>query len=479
MNSKKNNLQLDYGKLPPQHLDFEEAVIGACLLEKDTIEEVINIVKPESFYKEEHQIIFEAICDLFNKNKQIDMLIIMNYLVSNGKINEIGGAAYLTQLTSKIASGAHAIFHAMFIQEAYIKRSLINAATLIQSKCYDSSEELSSILDFANESINKASTTNIKKLGEKIGEIGRKRLKVLEKVLSSGEKKTGIKSFNKVDKLTGGWQEGNLIILAARPGDGKTRLAQEIAKIAANSMKGKPVIIFSLEMEDYELYDRELSSETGINTISIRKADFSENDWTVIEEAQGRIEDLNIIIDPQPYMTINELKSRARLYKKKNDAGMIIVDYLQLLSSPQHSRNREQEVAYISRQLKSLAKELKMPIIALSQMSRDIEKRSIKRPQLSDLRESGGIEQDADIVLFLFRPENYGITEDELGESLEGVIEIIIAKARGASIGTVRIYHSKPWTHIFENKNDLFTTNYSNNVESGEEDLRSMAGDLF
>ena len=449
--NKKSDYNFDLGKIPPQALDMENAVLGACLLEKEAIEEVINILIPDSFYNYSNQIVFNAIQNLYSQNKPIDILTVSEKLRASKQIENIGGPAYLSNLTSKVASGAHANFHAHIIRQKYIARELIRISSEIQSKSFDESIDVNELIDFAHEQINRASSVNIKKMGAKIGDIGKKRLKQFEDVI-----KTGVTSFRKLDLMTSGWQPGNFILIAGRPGMGKSRLALELAKKACLNFEEQSVVYFSLEMQDVEHYDRELSSITGIDNMQIRTGKFSSLEWSKIEEAQSEIESMNIIIDDSPALRMNEFKSKARYYKKKHNAGLIIIDYIQLMRYPEFSKFREREISEISGALKQMAKELKIPIIALSQLSREVEKRSDKKPQLSDLRESGSLEQDADTVILIYVPYEYGIEVDDYGNDTKNRIDLIIAKARSGKTGAIRLWKTDSWSEIYENKPDEF-----------------------
>lgn len=454
---------LGLGKVPPQAIEIEEAVLGACMLQSESIEEIINIVVPETFYRDENQRIYSSILKLYNQNKKIDLYTIMEQLKVDKELETIGGPLYLSELTNKVASGAHIEYHARIIQQKYIKRELIRISTEIQNRSFDDSNDIDDLIDFAHEQINRATTTNIKKMGETIGQVGKKRLKKIEEIKKNGIGKTGVRSFVKWDRKTSGWQPSNLIILAARPGQGKSRIALELAKKADLDFKnGEHAVMFLLEMTDEETYDRELSSQTGIENMDIRKGQFTDEDWKRIENAHAVIENEKILLDDCPGLTINEFRAKARYYKKKFNCGLIIIDYLQLMKYPEFKFNREREISEISGSLKKIAKELKIPIIALSQLSRECEKRTDKRPILSDLRESGSIEQDADVVLFLFRPEYYNIDVDEMGNSTKNLIEVIFAKNRSGSLSSSYLYKSDNWSIIYEYRSD---ENYSGVTE--------------
>jgi replicative DNA helicase len=450
--STSSSTSLELGKIPPQAIELEEVVIGGLMLEKDAIIEVVDILSPESFYKEVHQIIYSTIIELFSHSKAIDILTVLEKLRQKKELESVGGPVVLTQLTSRVASAAHIEFHARIIQQKFMQRELIRISSELQNRAFDESVDVNELIDFADNEIFNIRSGNIKKMGKKLWEIGRKRLEELEKICASEDKKTGITSFRKLDRITGGWQDANLIIIGARPAMGKTRIAQELAKLA--DVDGASVI-FSLEMIDYEIYDRELSSRTGIENMYIRQADFNPDDWKSIEKAQRDMEKLDILIDDTPTLTPAEFRAKAKQYVKKHGVKLIILDYLQLMHNPEYKFNREQEISSISRSLKATAKELKIPIIALSQLNRSVENRPDKRPNLSDLRESGAIEQDADIITFIHRPAYYEI-ENQKSDENKNLIEFILAKYRGGAIGTIKLWHTDRWERIVESKSDLY-----------------------
>lgn len=448
MKQRNKPIDIELGRIPPQNVEMEEVVLGGILLEKSAFLEISTILEKDSFYKHEHSIIFEACRELFLKNKPIDIMTVMQELRAEKKLEDCGGPAYLTQLTSRVTSAAHIEYHARIIQQHFLKREMIRISTEISNSCYDESIDVKKIIDSSQESINKISLQKISKTGRKIGDVGKDRIKELSELAKSPESFTGVRSFDKLDKLTAGWQSPDFIILAARPAMGKTRFAQELAKLGET--KEKPVAIFELEMKDTQLYDRELASKSGIENMLIRSAKFNEEDWRKIEKAQGEIENMNVIIDDTAGLSIPEFKAKARMLKKKNNIGMIIIDYLQLMTYPEYSKFREQEVSQISKALKSMCKELDIPIIALSQLNRSVETRPNKTPQLSDLRESGSMEQDADVVAFLHRPEYYGITEED-ERSTKNLVKLIFAKYRNGPVGDFDFWKSHNFGQIFEN----------------------------
>lgn len=468
MNQKKENKQiisnLDIGKIPPQAVELEEAVLGGILLESRSIHRVINILVSESFYKDEHQKIFQAMMEMYNQNIQIDILTVPEQLRKDEVLDEIGGVAYIAQLTSRIGSAAHIEQHAKIVQQKYIQRKLIYICTEIQNRAYDESIDVKDLVDYSQDEIFNVVKKSITKFGRKISEIGAEVLKDLEELSKENRQYSGIIStYTQLDKITGGWQNSDLILLAARPSMGKTAFGLKFAMNACDT--GKSVAIFSLEMADKQLYHRELSYHTGIENSKIRTGQLNPLEWQKIEEAQSKFEKTKLIVDDTPALTVQEFKAKSMLYKKDYDIDMIVVDYIQLMRSPEYKYNRELEIGDISGTLKSMAKELDIPVIALSQLSRRIEERANKTPLLSDLRESGRLEQDADLVMFLFRPEVYKIDEiekDNITIDTKNLIQLILAKHRNGAIGNVDFYRNHNWTVIrdelehklFEEKED-------------------------
>lgn len=441
-------INLEQGKIPPQVIQLEEAVLGAIMIEKDAIIEVMNILKPESFYRDENQKIYYAMISLFEHNKAIDLLTVPEELRKQNQLEEIGGIAYITQLTARVASAYHIEEHARYIQDKFIKRELIRISTITQNYAFDDSLESEEIIDFNQTQFHNIIEGYVKKMAITIGEIGRKRLNELAKIQSGELRTIGLPSWKKVDVYTGGWQKTDLIIIAARPSMGKSRFAEEIARLI--SLKDIPVVIFSMEMNDTQIYDRELSTYTEIENMIIRRAELSDLDWQKIDKAQAQLENLNWYIDDTPEMTIPEFRAKSKLYKRKHNIELIIIDYLQLMKNPEIKFNREQEISSISRALKKVAKELDIPVIALSQLNRDVEKRADKTPNLGDLRESGAIEQDADIVIFLHLPEKYDNPKEPNPEN-KNRIEFIIAKHRNGALAHLNFWKTSRWTRILEN----------------------------
>ncbi|WP_234733875.1 replicative DNA helicase [Tellurirhabdus bombi] len=431
-----------FGKLPPQALDLEEAVLGALMIEKDALSAVVDILKPDSFYKEAHQRIYNAILTLFGNSEPVDLLTVKTQLAKSGDLEIAGGAGYIVELTGKIASAANIEYHARVIAEAAIKRALISAATEILRDAYEDSQDVFNLLDRVEQELFRISESNIRKNYADMGSIMRMALDELEQKKNNRDGLTGVPSgFSALDRVTAGWQRSELIILAARPGMGKTAFVVSALRNAAVDF-GQPVAIFSLEMSSVQLVNRLISAEAEIDSEKIKKGNLAPHEWAQLHHKIQRLTEAPIFIDDTPALSILELRAKCRRLKAQHDIQMVVIDYLQLMSgdSSKGTGNREQEIASISRALKNLAKELNVPVIALSQLSRAVETRGgDKKPQLSDLRESGSIEQDADMVIFLYRPEYYGITADEAGNPTTSMGEVIMAKNRSGSLDTVQL----------------------------------------
>lgn len=430
---------IDLGKLPPQAPELEEAVLGAVMLEKDAILEIIDILKPESFYKEEHQKIFQAIIDLTSANKVIDLLTVTEELRKKKQLEEIGGPVYIAQLTSRVASAAHVEFHARIVAQKHIQRELIRVSSEIQSRAFDESTDVDDLLDFSEAELFNIAQGNIKKESQKVNVLIREAILQIEEASKRADSLIGIPSgFTKLDRMTNGWQNSDLVIIAARPSMGKTAFVLTMARNIAVE-HNRAVAIFSLEMASLQLVNRLIVAETELPSNRIRNGKLADFEWEQLDYKIKKLVDAPIFIDDTPAISIFELRAKARRLKRQHNMEILIIDYLQLMTgTPDTKGNREQEVSTISRALKGIAKELDIPVIALSQLNRSVEIRSgTKRPQLSDLRESGAIEQDADMVIFIHRPEKYGLMEDENGNSLRGLAEIILAKHRNGPIGDI------------------------------------------
>ena len=443
LNIDKNSIiNLEKGKLPPQAIELEEVVLGAMMIDKKGVDEVIDILTAEAFYKETNQLIFEAIFKLFQKSEPIDLLTVSNQLKKDENHERVGGDFYLISLTQKVSSSAHIEFHARIILQKYIQRSLIKISNEIITDSYDESKDVFDLLDNAESKLYDVTQGNIKKSSESAQTLVIQAKNKIEAV-SNKEGLSGVASgFNKIDKLTAGWQESDLVIIAARPGMGKTALSLSMASnIAINSKI--PLAFFSLEMSSIQLITRMISSETGLDANKLRTGKLEKHEWEQLNVRVKNLENAPLYIDDTPSLSIFDLRAKARRLVSQKGVKIIIVDYLQLMTAGANIKtgNREQEISTISRNLKALAKELKIPVIALSQLSRMVEGRTSKRPLLSDLRESGAIEQDADIVSFIYRPEYYKIDQwdDNERSSTEGEAEFIVSKHRNGGLGNIRL----------------------------------------
>lgn len=439
----KNNtrdLQSEYGKIPPQAVDLEEAVLGALMLERDAFSMVGDLLEPNVFYKDVHQRIFKAIHKLFINDHPVDLLTVTESLRQSGELEQVGGAYYLAQLTSRVASAAHIEFHAKIIVQKYIQRKLIGVCTELQEMAYDEATDVSDLVDKAQKSVFDLAEGNIKKDSQEIAPIIDE---VIKGIQNAAQKPNGINGlpsgFRSLDEVTSGWQPSDLVIVAARPAMGKTAFVLSMARNIA-VIHNEPVAIFSLEMSSQQLVSRLIASETELNSEKLKNGRLTQLEWQQLHSRIKSLIEAPIYVDDTPGLSIFELRAKCRRLKQKYGIKILVVDYLQLMTAGADIRgNREQEVSLISRQLKIIAKELNIPVIALSQLNRGVESRPDKKPMLSDLRESGSIEQDADIVMFIHRPEKYGIETDSEGNSLKGIATLIIAKHRNGAVGEVNL----------------------------------------
>ncbi len=441
MNLWFDNYQKETGKIPPQAVDIEEAVLGALMIEKDALTNVVDILQTNSFYREANQRIYKAITNLFAKSEPIDLLTVTQQLRAEGELEFVGGSQYLAKLTSRVNSAANIEYHARIISQNSIKRDLIQAASVILRDAFDDTHDVFDLLDKTEQSFYEISERNIRKNYQDAASIMKTTLQELEKKKNSKDGLTGIASgFTALDRITGGWQKTELTIIAARPAMGKTAFVLNAMRNAAVDFN-QPVAIFSLEMSASQLMLRFISSEVEISSEKLRKGTLEEHEWQQLHHRIDRLSSAPMFIDDTPALSVMELRAKCRRLKAQHDIQMIGIDYLQLMTGDANTKgNREQEIASISRALKNLAKELDVPVIALSQLSRAVETRGgDKRPMLSDLRESGSIEQDADMVMFLYRPDYYKITVDDEGNSTKDTAELIIAKNRAGMTDTVRL----------------------------------------
>lgn len=438
---------IDYGKIPPQSIELEEVVLGAILLEKEAITKVVDIIQPESFYKDVHSKIYSACLSLFHENKPTDMMMVIDKLKQLNKLEEIGGPFFISKLVKNVGSSANIEHHSRIVKQKHIARELIRIGSEMQTKAYDDSIDVDNIIDYAQIQMFDILKANGKR-SRHISEIGKQRIKEIQKHAEENLEFTGVPTgFNRVNNVTAGWQKSDLIIIAARPSMGKTSVAFEFVIRTAKS--GVPVDVYSLEMKDTQLYDKAISSETKIENTILRTGKLKDHEWEHLMNKLPNVDKLPIWIDDTPSLNITDFIAKTRRNHIENKTGLIVIDYLQLMKSPEAFKKggRLAEVTDISGRLKAVAKELDVPVIALSQLSRDTEKRGgEKRPLLADLRESGAIEQDADIVMFIHRPEYYNIMETSEGGTTTNLIELIFAKNRNGHVGTVNIWKDNTWT---------------------------------
>ncbi|GFD76363.1 replicative DNA helicase [Tenacibaculum mesophilum] len=468
---KARIISLEKGKLPPQALELEEAVLGAMMIDKKGIDEVIDILHPDAFYDKRHQEIYAAIYELFQNSEPIDLLSVSNQLKKNGKLDLAGGDFYLIGLTQKVASSAHIEFHSRIILEKFIQRKLITISSEIIENAYDETVDVFDLLDDAEGKLFEVTQGNLKKGAERADSLVQQSINKIQEI-STKEGMSGLATgFTKLDALTSGWQPTDLIIIAARPGMGKTAFVISMAKNMAIDF-GHPVALFSLEMSSVQLITRMISSETGLTSEKLRKGNLEPHEWEQLNVKVKRLSDAPIFIDDTPALSIFDLRAKARRLVSQHGVKILIIDYLQLMTAGGAGGNREQEISTISRNLKALGKELNVPVIALSQLSRAVETRGgSKRPLLSDLRESGAIEQDADIVSFIYRPEYYGMTEwdDDDHSPCEGQGEFIVAKHRNGGLDNIRL---KFTGHLakFSDLEEGFSSEFQSSMNSGFND---------
>jgi len=431
---------VEMGKLPPQATDLEEAVLGALMLDTHALNAVIDILKPESFYKEAHARIFAGIASLFQKGQPVDILTVTHELRKIGDLEIVGGPLYISQLTNRVASSANVETHARIIAQKYIQRELIRISSDIIKDAYEETTDVFDLLDKAENNLFQVAEGNIRKNYDKMSSLIKSAMDQIELARQNPSGVSGVPTgFNALDRVTGGWQRSDMIIVAARPGMGKTAFVLSMARNMAVEFQ-VPVALFSLEMSSLQLVQRLIASETEIDSEKLRRGSLEDHEFHQLHQRISRISEAPIFIDDTPALSVFELRAKCRRLKAQHGIQMIIIDYLQLMTAGGDSKigNREQEISTISRSIKQIAKELDVPVIALSQLSRQVETRTgDKRPQLSDLRESGAIEQDADIVSFIYRPEYYGFETDASGNSTAGLAEIIIAKHRNGALEDV------------------------------------------
>ena len=430
-------------KIPPQNLEAEQSVIGGILLENEAISKVLEILTPDDFYRESHRKTFHSMIQLFEKNEPIDLITLTNQLKGTNQLDAIGGSAYLSSLVDSIPTAANITYYARIVKEKAILRRLIATATEIVSRGYENEGDVEDLLDQAEKNIFQITESQIKPSFFRIKSILKESFKTIEKLYESQEIVTGVPSgFTDIDKLTSGFQPSDLIIVAGRPSMGKTAFCLNIAQHVAIG-KNVPVALFSLEMSKEQLVLRMLCSEARVDAHRVRGGFLGETDWPKLTRAAGTLSEAPIFIDDTPALSVLEMRAKTRRIMAEHTLGLVIVDYLQLMRGRGYSgrgrggtESREQEISDISRSLKALAKELHIPVIALSQLNRRVEERQNKRPQLADLRESGAIEQDADVIAFIYRDEVYDRSEDN---QHKGIAEVIIGKQRNGPVGDVKL----------------------------------------
>ncbi len=449
----------EMGRLQPQAPELEEAVLGALMLEKDAYPIISEILRPECFYEKSHELIYAAIVDLAVQQLPIDMMTVTEQLRKRGDLEQVGGPYYIAQLTSKVASAAHIEYHARIIAQKYLARELIAFSSQVQNKAFDESTDVDDLMQEAEGKLFEISQRNVKKDVTQIDPILSEAFGLLKKAAERKDGFSGLATgFTALDKITSGWQNSDLVIIAARPAMGKTAFVLSMAKNMAVNYN-TPVAVFSLEMSNVQLVNRLIVNVCEIPGDKIKSGRLEQYEWEQLNYKIKELYETPIYLDDTPSLSVFELRTKARRLVREHGIKCIIIDYLQLMNaSGMNFGSREQEVSMISRSLKGLAKELNIPIIALSQLNRGVENRQGaegKRPQLADLRESGAIEQDADMVCFIHRPEYYKITEDERGNSLVGLAEIIVAKHRNGATGDVRLRFKSEFAKFMNIEDDI------------------------
>ena len=433
--------------IPPQNIEAEESILSAILIDNHTLLDVLEILAAEDFYKSAHQLIYAAITELFDRNEPVDLITLSNHLKEKNQIDKIGGASYLAELVDSVPMAVNARHYADIVHGKACLRRLIEKSNIITRRCFEDQGNVDEVVDFAEAAIFEVSENRSHQSYYPLSKMIEDNIDALEERQGNRSLITGVPTgFTLFDHKTSGLQNSDLIIVAARPGMGKTALALNIARNAALG-PGIPVAVFSLEMSREQLSMRMLSSEARLDSTRLRSGFISQEHWLQITEAAGTLSDAPVFIDDSPTLTAMEVRAKARRLKLDKNIGLVIIDYLQLMQGRRSAERRDLEISEISRSLKALAKELKIPVLALSQLNRMLEQRSDKRPQLSDLRESGALEQDADVVAFIYRDEVYNKDENNPNR---GKAEIIIAKQRNGPIGTVPLVYLASYTR-FEN----------------------------
>jgi replicative DNA helicase len=430
-------------KVPPQSLDAEESVLGGVLFDTHALDRVVEMLSVEDFYRESHRKIFRAMLALSEKGEPIDLITLSDILKARGELQDIGGATYLAELVDKVPSAANIGHYARIVREKAVLRSLINVCNEISSRCYSGEEDIEPFLDEAERLIFDVSEKRVRPSFFKMGDLIMDTIKTVEQLFERKELVTGVPTgFLDLDRITAGLQPSDLVIVAARPSMGKTALVLNIAQYVALHAN-TAVAIFSLEMSKEQLVLRMLCSEARVDNAKVRTGYLGERDFPRLAMAAGRLAEAPIYIDDTPAQNVLELRAKSRRLKREANIGLVIIDYLQLMRGLTAQENRTQELSEISRSLKSLAKELNIPVIALSQLNRQVEQRADRRPMMADIRESGAIEQDADVIMFIYRDEVYKQDSQD-----EGVAEVIIGKQRNGPTGTVRLTFRREYTRF-------------------------------
>jgi len=441
----------DPHRLPPQNLEAEQCVLGSILLQQGALVKIVELVAPSDFYREAHKFIFNAMVALFEKNEPQDIITVTNILKDKNQLDDVGGPAYLANLTDIVPVAANIIYYAQIIRSKAILRRLIQTSTEIAARCYEEQDDIDSLVDDAEQTIFEISRTKSSQGFQALSKIIPETFKRVERLAEKKELITGVPTgYEDLDRITCGLQSSDIIILAGRPSMGKTALAMNIVQNAAIFSK-IPVAVFSLEMSKEQLGMRMLCSVSRVNSQDLRTGFIKDTDWPKLARATGILSEAPIFIDDSPAISVLEMRAKSRRLKAEHNIGLVVVDYLQLMRGRSTAERREQEISEISRSLKAMAKELDLPVIALSQLNRSLESRPNKRPQLSDLRESGAIEQDADVICFLYRDEIYNKSEDN---PKRGIAELIIGKQRNGPTGTIELTFIDKFT-TFENYSRL------------------------